>query len=137
MDRCAKSFACGSAKRGLDARAGLLWRGGTEPTITDANLLLGRLNPENFLGGEMRLDIGAAKRALAERIALPLGYAGENGMIQMADGVISIAIVIMAGAIRKISVEHGSIRGILFFSATAAAGRCTRARSRTSSPYQR
>jgi N-methylhydantoinase A len=82
-------------------------RGGTEPTITDANLLLGRLNPENFLGGEMRLDIGAAKRALAERIALPLGYAGETGMIQMADGVISIAIVIMAGAIRKISVEHG------------------------------
>ena len=82
-------------------------RGGAEPTITDANLLLGRLNPENFLGGEMRLDMGAAKRALAERIALPLGYAHESGMIQMADGVISIAIVIMAGAIRKISVEHG------------------------------
>jgi N-methylhydantoinase A len=82
-------------------------RGGAEPTITDANLVLGRLNPDNFLGGEMRLDIGAAKRALAERIAVPLGYAGETGMIQMADGVISIAIVIMAGAIRKISVEHG------------------------------
>jgi N-methylhydantoinase A len=82
-------------------------RGGTEPTITDANLILGRLNPENFLGGEMRLDIGAAKHELAERIALPLGYDGATGMIQMADGVISIAIVIMAGAIRKISVEHG------------------------------
>lgn len=82
-------------------------RAGTEPTITDANLILGRLNPENFLGGEMRLDIGAAKRALAERIAVPLGYAGEAGMIEMADGVISIAIVIMAGAIRKVSVEHG------------------------------
>lgn len=82
-------------------------RAGTEPTITDANLILGRLNPENFLGGEMRLDIGAAKRALAERIAVPLGYAGETGMIEMADGVISIAIVIMAGAIRKVSVEHG------------------------------
>ncbi|HZH83093.1 MAG TPA: hydantoinase/oxoprolinase family protein [Phototrophicaceae bacterium] len=82
-------------------------RAGTEPTITDANLILGRLNQENFLGGEMRLDIGAAKRALAERIAVPLGYAGETGMIEMADGVISIAIVIMAGAIRKVSVEHG------------------------------
>src|SRR6185436_3776655 len=44
---------------------------------------------------------------VAERIATPLGYTGENGMIQMADGIISIAIVIMAGAIRKVSVEHG------------------------------
>jgi N-methylhydantoinase A len=82
-------------------------RGGAEPTITDANLLLGRLNPANFLGGEMKLDVGAARRAVAERIAAPLSYAGESGTIQMADGIISIAIVIMAGAIRKISVEHG------------------------------
>jgi len=82
-------------------------RGGTEPTITDANLVLGRLNPANFLGGEMQLDIGAARRSVAERIATPLGYGGENGMIQMADGIIAIATVIMAGAIRKISVEHG------------------------------
>ena len=82
-------------------------RGGGEPTITDANLVLGRLNPTNFLGGEMLLDIDAAKQAIAERIAAPLGYSGESGMIQIADGIISIATVIMAGAIRKISVEHG------------------------------
>jgi N-methylhydantoinase A len=82
-------------------------RGGTEPTITDANLVLGRLNPGNFLGGEMRLDVNAARQAITQRIATPLGYAGESGMIQMADGIIAIATVIMAGAIRKISVEHG------------------------------
>jgi N-methylhydantoinase A len=82
-------------------------RGGSEPTITDANLVLGRLNPGNFLGGEMQLDMDAAKSAIAERIATPLNYGGESGMIQMADGIISIATVIMAGAIRKISVEHG------------------------------
>jgi N-methylhydantoinase A len=82
-------------------------RGGVEPTITDANLLLGRLNANHFLGGEMKLDVNAARRAIAQRIAEPLGYAGENGMIQMADGMISIATVIMAGAIRRISVEHG------------------------------
>lgn len=82
-------------------------RGGTEPTVTDANLLLGRLNPANFLGGEMKLDVGAAERAVMEKIAAPLGYAGESGMIQMADGIISIATVIMGGAIRKVSVEHG------------------------------
>ncbi|MBM4260021.1 MAG: hydantoinase/oxoprolinase family protein [Deltaproteobacteria bacterium] len=82
-------------------------RGGTEPTVTDANLVLGRLNPANFLGGEMPLDIAAARRAVSERVAAPLGYTGDDGMIKMADGIISIATVIMAGAIRKISVEHG------------------------------
>jgi N-methylhydantoinase A len=82
-------------------------RDGIEPTITDANLVLGRLNPEHFLGGEMKLNVNAARRAIEQRIAGPLGYAGESGMIEMADGIISIAIVIMAGAIRRISVEHG------------------------------
>jgi N-methylhydantoinase A len=82
-------------------------RGGTEPTITDANLLLGRLNPGNFLGGEMKLDVAAAQQAVAEKIATPLGYKGQNGTILMSDGIISIATVIMAGAIRKVSVEHG------------------------------
>jgi N-methylhydantoinase A len=82
-------------------------RGGSEPTITDANLVLGRLNADHFLGGEMKLDLNAAERAIEERIARPLGYAGCDGMVRMADGMISIATVIMAGAIRRISVEHG------------------------------
>jgi len=82
-------------------------RGGTEPTVTDANLVLGRLNAGNFLGGEMKLDVSAAQGSVTQRIADPLGYRGEDGMIRMADGIISIATVIMAGAIRKISVEHG------------------------------
>jgi N-methylhydantoinase A len=82
-------------------------RGGTEPTVTDANLVLGRLNQHNFLGGEMQLDTAAARRAIAARIATPLSYMGEAGLIKMADGILSIATVIMAGAIRKVSVEHG------------------------------
>jgi N-methylhydantoinase A len=82
-------------------------RGGTEPTVTDANLVLGRLNARNFLGGEMKLDVSAAQDVVAHRVAKPLNYPGRDGMIQMADGIISIATVIMAGAIRKISVEHG------------------------------
>jgi N-methylhydantoinase A len=82
-------------------------RGGMEPTVTDANLVLGRLNAGNFLGGEMKLDVNTARRVIEERIATPLGYGGENGMIKMADGIVSIVTVIMAGAIRKISVEHG------------------------------
>jgi len=80
--------------------------GGTEPTVTDANLVLGRLNPGRFLGGEMSLDVAAARRAV-QRIGEPLGYAGEDGLIRMADGIIALATVIMAGAIKTISVEHG------------------------------
>ena len=82
-------------------------RGGTEPTVTDANLLLGRLNPDHFLGGELRLDTDGAWAALSEKICASLGYEGEGGVIRMADGIISIATVIMASAIRKVSIEHG------------------------------
>ncbi len=82
-------------------------RGGTDPTITDANLVLGRLNPDHFLGGEMKLDVDAAAQSIQRRVAEPLGYTGKEGLIQMADGIISIAVVVMAGAIRRVSVEHG------------------------------
>jgi N-methylhydantoinase A len=82
-------------------------RGGTEPTVTDANLLLGRLNPANFLGGEIGLDTEAAAQAVRDRIAGPLGFTGPDGLIRAADGIIAIATVIMSGAIRRISVEHG------------------------------
>src|SRR6202167_2885817 len=52
--------------------------GGTEPTVTDANLVLGRLNPDRFLGGELKLQVAAAAKAI-EKIAGPLGYAGRDG----------------------------------------------------------
>jgi N-methylhydantoinase A len=80
--------------------------GGAEPTVTDANLVLGRLNPDRFLGGELKLDVEAARKAV-RTIAAPLGYAGADGLVQMADGIVAIATVIMAGAIKRISVEHG------------------------------
>jgi N-methylhydantoinase A len=80
--------------------------GGTEPTVTDANLVLGRLNPDRFLGGELKLDIAAARKAV-QQIAQPLGYSGSDGMTRMADGIVSLATVIMAGAIKTISIEHG------------------------------
>lgn len=82
-------------------------QGGTEPTVTDANLLLGRLNPARFLGGEMALALDKTKQVLADKIADPLGYEGDDGLIQMADGIVSLATVVMGGAIRQVSVEHG------------------------------
>jgi N-methylhydantoinase A len=81
-------------------------RGGSEATVTDANLVLGRLNAERFLGGEFVLDAAAARTAV-QRIAEPLGYTGPDGLIEVADGILSIATVIMAGAIKQVSVEHG------------------------------
>ena len=80
--------------------------GGSDPTVTDANLVLGRLNPNRFLGGELRLAVDAAGRAI-ERIAGELGFAGASGLLQMADGILSLSSVIMAGAIKQISIEHG------------------------------
>jgi N-methylhydantoinase A len=81
-------------------------RGGVQPTVTDANLVLGRLNASRFLGGELALDEEGA-RASMQAVAEALGYEGTEGLIRMADGVISIATVIMAGAIKQVSVEHG------------------------------
>jgi len=81
-------------------------QGGSEPTVTDANLALGRLNAERFLGGEFPLDAKAADTAV-QSVAEPLGYHGRDGVIEAADGILAIATVIMAGAIKKVSVEHG------------------------------
>ncbi|MEB0284850.1 hydantoinase/oxoprolinase family protein, partial [Sphingomonas sp. 10B4] len=66
-------------------------RGGTEPTVTDANLLLGRLDENNFLGGEMLLDKAAATHAMNERIGKPL----ELDPIKAADGILRIAVTAM------------------------------------------
>jgi N-methylhydantoinase A len=77
--------------------------GGTEPTVTDANLVLGRLSPESFLGGELRLDVDAATRAIRERCADPLGL----DVVTAAFGIVEIANAAMASALRLMSVQRG------------------------------
>src|SRR6516162_2603141 len=62
--------------------------GGSNPTVTDANLVLGYLDPASFLGGELRLAVDAAGGAIG-RIARELGFAGASGLLQMADGILS------------------------------------------------
>jgi N-methylhydantoinase A len=78
-------------------------QGGTVPTITDANLLLGRLNPAFFLGGEISLDVAASRQAILERCAQPLGMAP----VQAASGIIEIANAHMMGAMRLVSIQRG------------------------------
>jgi N-methylhydantoinase A len=82
-------------------------RGGEEPTVTDANLILGRLNANRFQGGEMALDSNAASQAIAEKLATPLNYTGSNGVFEVASGIIDLAVVTMSGAIKRITVERG------------------------------
>jgi len=82
-------------------------RGGVEPTVTDANLILGRLDAANFLGGEMRLDPALARDAMVARIAEPLGYTGSDGAVRAARGVLTIANVTMSSIIKKISIARG------------------------------
>ncbi len=77
--------------------------GGVTPTITDANLALGRLDPAFFLGGEMALDADAARRAIALRVAEPLGL----DPLAAASGIVEIANAHMIAAMRLVSVQRG------------------------------
>ncbi|MEN8108643.1 MAG: hydantoinase/oxoprolinase family protein, partial [Pseudomonadota bacterium] len=77
-------------------------QGGERPTVTDANLVLGRLLPDAFLGGAMSLDVEAAQQVIAT-VATPLGLTVEAA----AQGIIEIANERMAQALRVISVQRG------------------------------
>jgi len=77
--------------------------GGSEPTITDANVVLGRLDPDNFLGGEMKLDAQAARRGIEDKIAAPL----KLDAIAAAQAIVEIAIAKMSLAVREVSVAKG------------------------------
>ena len=78
-------------------------RGGDQPTVTDAALCMGVLDPEYFLGGEMRLDYAAAHAAIDSKIAKPL----RLDVAQASSGIFAIAETKMAGAIREITIEKG------------------------------
>lgn len=78
-------------------------RGGDQPTVTDANVVLHRLNPKTILGGRMKIDEEAAFRAIEEKLAKPLGMSA----LDAARGIITVVNSNMARAIRVVSVERG------------------------------
>jgi N-methylhydantoinase A len=92
-------------------------RGGSEPTITDANLLLGRLGADRFLGGEMKLDVAAAERAVA-RVADPLGLSTTDA----ASGILRIAATKMSYAVKGVTTERGLDAGSFALVAYGGAG---------------
>jgi len=92
----------GPTSAGADPGPACYGMGGEEPTITDANVVLGRINPDYFLGGEMSLDAGASRNAL-EGIAGELGI----GIVEAAEGIIRVANSTMARSIRYVTTERG------------------------------
>jgi N-methylhydantoinase A len=99
----AGALKVGPHSAGADPGPAAYGRGGAEATITDANLLLGRLNPNALLAGRLPVDLDAAREVLAIKVANRLGLSLERA----ADGILRIATSGMARAIRSISTERG------------------------------
>jgi N-methylhydantoinase A len=97
------ALALGPQSAGAEPGPVSYGRGGTDPTVTDANLVLGRISARRFLGGAMPLDADAAARAIDERLATPLGLTRA----QAAAGVVRLADVKMALAVRSITTGRG------------------------------
>jgi N-methylhydantoinase A len=93
----------GPQSAGADPGPACYGRGGDLPTITDANLVLGRLNPDYFLGGELKLDPDLANRAIESHCAKPLGLT----VTEAANGIVEIANSAMVNAMRLVSVQRG------------------------------
>jgi N-methylhydantoinase A len=93
----------GPQSAGADPGPVCYGRGGVEPTITDCGVVLGYIDPAGLAGGALALDAGAARAAVAERLAGPLRLAVE----QAAHGMLQLASAVMMRAIRAVSVERG------------------------------
>jgi N-methylhydantoinase A len=102
----------GPDSAGADPGPACYGAGGQEPTVTDADLLLGYLDADFFLGGRMRLDVEAARRAIETRVAQPVGL----GVIEAAWGIHRVVNENMAAAARVHGIERGKdLRGYPLF----------------------
>ena len=98
----------GPQSAGADPGPACYGLGGTEPTVSDADLVLGLLNPDYFLGGEMTLDLASARRAIETRLAGPIGMS----VTRAAQGIHEVVNENMATAARMHAAEQGvDIRG--------------------------
>jgi N-methylhydantoinase A len=93
----------GPQSAGADPGPACYGRGGKLPTTTDANVVLGYLDPEFFAGGQMRLDVAAARRAIEQHIAQPMGLTIE----QAAAGMYRVACNNMAQGVREVTIKRG------------------------------
>lgn len=99
----AGSLQVGPRSAGADPGPICYGRGGTEPTVSDANLVLGYLNPDDFCGGSMRLKVDGVREAIGDRIGRPLGL----DPVEAAHGVYRLVNANMANAIRRVAAQRG------------------------------
>ncbi len=93
----------GPQSAGADPGPACYGKGNDSPVVTDANLILGRLNAQRFLSGAMKLDIPAAERAMVDKLGKPLGLSVREAAL----GIIKIADSSMSLAVRAVSVNKG------------------------------
>ncbi len=93
----------GPRSAGADPGPACYGQGGEQPTVTDANVVLGYLDPGFFLGGEIELDMHASREAIQRMCAAPLGLS----LVKAAHGIVELANAAMANAFRLISVQRG------------------------------
>lgn len=102
VDPLTKSLRVGPTSAGSDPGPACYGRGGTAATVTDANLLLGRLDPENFAGGSIELDLGAAETAVGA-----LGDQLGLSVVETAAGIARIVEFNMADLVRQTTIQQG------------------------------
>jgi N-methylhydantoinase A len=93
----------GPQSAGADPGPACYGKGGRDPVVTDADLVLGRINPDRFLGGGMKLHVAAARQAVDEKVGKPLGLPAEEAAL----GITAIADSAMSLAVRAVSVNKG------------------------------
>jgi N-methylhydantoinase A len=93
----------GPQSAGADPGPACYGKGNMDPVVTDANLVLGRINPKRFLNGKMVLDVAASTRAIQDKIAGPLNLSVRDAAL----GIIRIADAAMSLAVRAVSVNKG------------------------------
>lgn len=93
----------GPHSAGADPGPACYDRGGQRPTVSDANLMLGRLPADRLLGGTLKLSTGAARAALTALAA----KLGTDDVLGLADGIIRVAVAKMAAAVREVTVHRG------------------------------
>ena len=105
-------IAVGPDSAGADPGPAAYGRGGTAPTITDADIALGRIDPRRFAGGKIALDVEAARRAIASDVAAPLGLDGRMaafGITEMVDETMSNAARVHAVEQGKAAADHAMV----------------------------
>ncbi|MDP2720084.1 MAG: hydantoinase/oxoprolinase family protein [Dehalococcoidia bacterium] len=103
LEPVTKRLKVGPQSAGADPGPVCYEKGGTEPTVTDADLVLGRYNRDNFLGGEVKINYDLALKAIQQKIAAPL----KMSPIEAAMGIVDIVDSNMASLVRKITVGGG------------------------------